>query len=114
MSSGSSLRRSGAPTNFVGCSVVAIGLPSRGLAGRCPHGLDDVVVAGAAAEVALEPAADLLLAGVRVLLEKADRRHDHPGRAEAALQGVEFAERVLHRVLPAIGGETLDRGDLAA
>ena len=71
----SSLRRSGWPTTFCGLG--------RGLGGRSSgtsrrgcvlHGLDDVLVAGAAAEVAFEPVADLVLARVRVLLEQVDRR----------------------------------------
>ena len=47
------------------------------------HGLEDVVVAGAAAEVALEPEADLLLRRVRVLLQQRDRRHHEAGRADS-------------------------------
>ena len=75
---------------------------------------DDVVVAGAAAEVALEPVADLLLGRVRVLLQQRDRRHDEARRAEAALQRVLLVERLLHRVQLAVRGEALDRRHLAA
>ena len=78
------------------------------------HGLDDVVVARAAAEVALEAEPDLLLGGVRVLLEQVDALHDHPRRAEPALEAVALAERLLHRVQLAVGGQPLDRGDLGA
>src|SRR5690242_16462042 len=46
--------------------------------------LHDVHVTGAAAEIAADALADLLLGGVRVLLEQPGRLHDHPGRAEAA------------------------------
>ena len=41
-------------------------------------------------------------------------RHDHPGRAEAALQTVAFPEAVLHRVKVPVRGEALDRRDLGA
>src|SRR5437870_4039285 len=82
-----------------------------------PHGLDgldDVLVAGAAAEIALERAANLLLARRRVLVQQAHRREHHPGRAVAALQRVLLVERLLHRVELAVRGETLDRRDLRA
>ena len=54
--------------------------------GRREHGLHDVVVAGAAAEVAFEAEADVALGRVRVLLEERDRRHDHarPCRSRTA------------------------------
>ena len=78
------------------------------------HRLDDVVVAGAAAEVALEALAHLGLGRVRVLVEQRDRRHDHARRAEAALQAVVLLERLLHRVQLAVGGQALDGGDLGA
>src|SRR6185436_16195586 len=77
------------------------------------HGLDDVVVARAAAQVALEPVADLVLAGVRIAAAQIDRAHHHAGRAEAALQAVVLAEGGLHRVQLAALGEALDRRDLA-
>ena len=82
---------------------------------RCVlHGLHDVVVAGAPAEVALEPEPDLLLGRVRVLLEQVDALHDHPRRAEPALQAVALAEGLLHGVQLTVLREPLDGGDLAA
>ena len=83
-------------------------------AGRLLHGLDDVVVAGAAAEVALETLADLLLARVGVVLEDVARLHDHAGSAVAALEGVALVEGLLNRVELAILGEPLDRRHLVA
>src|SRR5690349_14348237 len=51
--------------------------------------LDDVVVAGAAAEVALELLADgVVVEIVTLAVDHIDRGHDHAGRAEAALQTV--------------------------
>ena len=78
------------------------------------HRLDDVVVAGAAAQVALQADAHLGLGGVGLLGEQAGRRHDHPRRAVAALQPVVLHERLLHRVQLAVGGEALDREDVGA
>src|ERR1700682_5517651 len=75
-------------------------------------GLDDVLVAGAPAKVALERLTDLLLARRGVLVQEADDRHDHPGRTEAALQSVLLVERLLNRMELTVSGETLDRGDL--
>src|SRR5258708_28165113 len=84
------------------------------LAGGGLHGLDDVVIARAAAEVALEAFADLLLARARVLLEQAAGRHDHARRTEAALQTVLLPEALLHGVQLAVPGKALDGGHLAA
>src|ERR671920_494434 len=88
----SSLRRTDAPIP----SVAMASTPHLG--GRRADRLDDVVVAGAAAEIALEPLADFLFRGIRIALHEIDRAHDHAGRAKAALQAVVLAERRLHRV----------------
>ena len=81
--------------------------------GRELDRLDDVVVPGAAAEVALEPDADLLLRRVRILGEQRDARHHEPGRAVAALEAVQLVERLLHRMQLAAPGEALDGRHLA-
>src|SRR5262245_39167162 len=107
---GSSLRSLGAPMFRDGCSVVAISPPLALRDGR--DGLHGVVVARAAAEVALEAVADVLLGRPRVLVQEPDRRHDHPGRAEAALEPMVLLEGRLHRVHLAVGREALDGGDL--
>src|SRR6185503_3017352 len=75
--------------------------------------LDDVVVAGAAADVAVEALADVLLAGLRVVGEELHRRHHHPRRAETALETVTLAKRRLHRVQLAVSREAFDRRHLA-
>src|SRR2546423_4270813 len=106
ISSASSLRSWLVPTNLVD-SVTLISLPSRARDGL--HGLDDVVVAGAAAEVAFEPVADLVVARSRVLVQEARGRHDHPRRAVAALQRMVLVERLLHGVQPTVRGQALDR-----
>src|SRR5918996_5618763 len=76
--------------------------------------LDDVVIAGAATEIALQPLADLVLGRVRIVLQEVDRAHDHAGGAEAALQRVMLAERRLHRVQLAVPGQPLNGRDLRA
>src|SRR5439155_11556647 len=82
-----------------------------------PHGLDgldDVLVAGAAAEVALERAANLGLARRRVLLEKADGREHHARGAVAALQRVLLVEGLLHGMELAVPCEPFDGRDRRA
>src|ERR1700729_1183285 len=60
---------------------------------------DDVVVAGAAADVALELLADgVVVEVVALAAHDIHRRHDHARRAVAALQAVVLAERLLHRM----------------
>src|SRR6056297_1180049 len=79
------------------------------------HGLDDVVVAGAPAEVALEAEADVVLGRVRVLLEQAGGRHHHARRAVAALETVVLHEGLLHRVQRSVsGGHAFDGAHLLA
>ena len=55
---------------------------------RRQHGLDDVVVAGAAAEVPLQPVPDVGLGRLGIALHQLGGAHHHAGRAEAALQAV--------------------------
>src|SRR3982751_317794 len=84
-------------------------------AGSVAHGPHDVLVPGAAAQVAFEALADLGVGGVGVVVKQIDRSHDHAGRAEPALQGVPVVEGLLDRVQGVVRtGEALDGGDLAA
>src|SRR5690606_31863783 len=74
---------------------------------------DDVVITRAAAEIALEILADLLLARVRVVLEQRRRAHHHPRRAVAALEAVMILERLLDHAERSVGiGHSLDRAHL--
>ena len=73
---------------------------------------DDVLVTGAATQIAVERVADLSVRRLRVLGEQVGGGHDHAGRAEAALQPVLFPEGLLQRVQRAISREPLDGGDL--
>src|SRR5207244_9692102 len=65
------------------------------------HGLDDLRVGRAAAQVARKIVPDAVVVGLGVLLEQLARHQDEPRRAEAALQAAAFDERSLHRVEPA-------------
>ena len=52
---------------------------------------------------------------VALAVHHIDRGHDHAGRAEAALQAVMLAKRLLHRMQRrAVGGKPLDGPDLVA
>src|SRR5262249_6655794 len=108
----SSLRRTAAPIPVAlmktppRCEVIA----SPALLGRLlrgpPHGagarrdrFHDVVVAGAAAEIAFELFANgALIELVAEPVDHVDRGHDHAGGAESALQPMVLAERLLHRM----------------
>ena len=83
-------------------------------AGAGLHGLDDVVIAGAAADVAFQPLAHVLLAGIAVTAGEIHGAHDHARGAEAALQPVMLAEGGLHRMQRAIAGQPFDGGHLGA
>src|ERR1043165_28088 len=110
----SSLRRTAAPI-----PVALIASPPSGCCGifeRClsraalrhrfragGNRLHDVVVSGAAADVALELFPDRPVVEIVTLaVHHIDRGHDHAGRAEATLQAVIFAEGFLHRVQIAV------------
>jgi hypothetical protein len=72
------------------------------------YGVVDRVVAGAAAQVALE--FDRQVFGI-VVGERCGR-HDHAGGAEAALEALGIEELLLHRVQGLAGREAVERGDL--
>src|SRR5258708_15129099 len=78
------------------------------------HRLDDVHVAGAAAQVAFQASADLVLGRVWILLQEIRRGHDEAGRAVAALEAVLVPESLLQRVQLPVLGHALDCGELLA
>ena len=87
----------------------------RGLVGRSPLDRpDDRGVAGAAADLSGDGLADGVLARVGIAVQQGARGHQHPGRAEAALQAVAAHEALLHRVEDAVLLEALDGADLVA
>ncbi len=73
-----------------------------------PHGVEDLRVAGAAAEVAGERLADLVVRRARGAPEQIDGRDDEARRAEAALHGARVDERLLHRGAAVAVGEPFD------
>jgi hypothetical protein len=72
------------------------------------HGLDDLRIGGAAAQVAGKIVADVVLAGRGIFIEQLARHQDEARRAEAALKGARFDEGFLHRIELAAVRETLD------
>ena len=65
---------------------------------RGAYRLDDVLVAGATAEVGREHVEKVFVADIRLALQNADGQHQKPGRAETALQRVMIHEGLLHRM----------------
>ena len=73
------------------------------------HGIDDILVTGAAAQIARQRLAHLVLARRAVFIEKGGYRHQNAGRAIAALQAVMFVHRLLQRMIFAgLVGKALD------
>src|SRR5712691_1990921 len=98
MKRGSSLRFIECPMPQILASVLGslmMSPDSAHLLGRVLHGLDDIDVAGAAAQVPRDRLADLLLARVLVALEERAGGHQHPRRTESALQAVLLVEAFL-------------------
>src|SRR5215470_54923 len=75
------------------------------------HRLDDFDVAGAAADVAAERGANVVLTRTRIAAQQARRRHDESGRAVAALGAELLVEPALHRRKPAVLAERFDGVD---
>src|SRR5262249_51972716 len=75
-------------------SDLLLSQPLRGIERRD----DDILVAGAAAEIARNGDPHLLLGRVGVIAQELEQRGQHAGRAIAALQPVMFVERLLQRM----------------
>src|ERR1700685_3682055 len=80
--------------------------------GRPQHRPDDVLVPGAAADLAGYRLADLVGSRIGVVIEQPARGHQHAGGAEAALQPVAGGEPPLDRGERAAAGPPLAGGDL--
>ena len=76
------------------------------------NALDDLLVAGAAADIAANGVLNLLLGGLGVLGDERRTRHDHAGDAKAALHGAHGAKGV-HKGLAHVLGQALDGHDVA-
>src|SRR5215471_5313569 len=59
---------------------------------------DDALIAGAAAKIARDRDAHLLLGWIGIVAQEFGERDQHSGRAEAALQAVIVAERLLQGI----------------
>ena len=102
--------------------VVGLGACGHALAPRasrpCGHGrsdrLDDVHVAGAAADVPRDRPAHVVVGRGRVLLDERDADEHHPRRAEPALQTVLLLERGLDRMQRTVALQPFDGGDRSA
>lgn len=82
--------------------------------GSRDDGLLDLRVARAAAEVAGHGGVDLLARGMGIAVKQRLGRHDHSGRAVAALDGAGVDKRLLQRVRLVGGADALDGLDRAA
>ena len=77
------------------------------------NALDNLFVAGAAANIAADGVLDLLLGRLGILGDERCTRHDHAGDAKAALHGAHGAKGV-HEGLAHVLGQALDGHDVAA
>src|ERR1043166_3057766 len=84
------------------------------LVARGLHRLDDVLVAGTAAEIGRQHVEQVLIADIGMLLQHVGGEHQEAGRAEAALQSMMRDEGALQRMQILWGAEPFDRSDLLA
>ena len=78
------------------------------------HGIENLLVAGAAADIAAEPLLDFLAVGERIGAQRRGRRHHHAGDAVAALAGAGLVEGLLQHAEFAGFRQRLDGLDLRA
>src|SRR3972149_1370098 len=81
---------------------ISAALLFRQLAGGVLNGLDDLEIAGAAAEVADDGLPNLVFAGIGLLAQQPPCEHDQPWGAEPALHGARLHKRFLNLVEIAI------------
>ena len=81
---------------------------------RIEHGANNLVVARAATQVARQPVAHLVFAGIWVVIEQSLGRNEEAGRANAALQRCVLEEFLLYRMQSLGRGKSFNRGDLFA
>src|SRR5258708_2341819 len=83
-------------------------------AGGHADGLENILVASAAAGISCDGFADLLVGRFCILVQQMKRGEKETRRAVTALQPVAFRKRVLHRMKCAVRGKTFHGSDLAA
>ena len=76
--------------------------------------VENLLIAGAAADIAAEPLLDLLAVGKRIGAQRRGRRHHHAGDAIAALAGAGLVEGLLQHAQFAGRGQRFDRLDRRA
>src|SRR5687767_14792462 len=74
--------------------------------------LNDVLIPGAAAEIAIQPVSNLFARRVRIPVDDLRGSHDHARRAVATLKAVTFPEPFLHMMQLTVRGQPFDRGDV--
>src|SRR2546426_3802022 len=86
---------------------------SRGPCRSCgiQHRADDLVVAGAATEIAGEPVPRFFLGRIRLRVQQRLGGDDEPRRADAALQRGMLEKLLLQRMKPLAVRDALDRRD---
>src|SRR3990172_13316344 len=85
-------------SRFSAASVMVLGSLAVHFVGGVAHRLDDVLITGAAADIARQSLTDFRLARPRVLAQQPVGTHQHTRRAESALQAVLAREAFLQRV----------------
>src|SRR5215468_9757225 len=98
--------KSGATMSLIQPSNSALGACAALGHGR--HRLDDVVIAGTAAQIAVEIGPYGGLVRMRDAPDEIDCRHDHAGRTEPALQRMMLVKRRLHGMKLTPLGQPLD------
>ncbi len=69
---------------------------------------DDMLIAGATAQVSFQPMPNLVARRIGIAIDNLARSYDHPRRAIATLQTVMFPESFLHRMQLSIRGQSFD------
>src|SRR5213075_2404370 len=89
-------------------------LPLLHFRSRHSNGLENVLIACAAASISCDALANLPIDRPRIFLQQLQRRKQKSRRAITALQSVAFRKRFLNRMQLAVFRKTLDRGDFSA
>ena len=82
--------------------------------GTLPDGSDDALVGAATADVAVHGADDFRFGWIGLFPQKSDARHEHAGRAVAALHCAGIEECLLERMQLAVVFKAFDGFDFAA
>src|SRR4051812_20862977 len=107
------VERNSGPASAQSCRISSHWRPAH-VSGPAAHGLDDILIARAAAEIGRQDLENLLVRQLGIGLQRIYRKHQKPGCAKAALERMVSDEGVLHGVQFAAVGETFDRSDTLA